>query len=336
MKPENYDPQPLALTEGYFSDQHYDSQEKMAQSSANWEHLCPYRLGSSRVYGRNKILQLHTMQIMYAHRKGGTMHIPALSKNSIAIVVIEKCEDKACYGRTKLHVGDILFFDDSHPSNFIINTMIQFTVVSIPKKILGPRLSQLSEVLDHHIHDTDALFEATLLEIQKRFTDPYYKKKDTLHFLEAEEEIQTLIMKLLSEQTPSIPKLTSGEKIALEIRDQVLDHMDGKISINSLAEQYDISVQTMQNSFKSLFGYTPKYFFRLLKLNHVHYELHKSDPEQTSVSKIALKWGFFHMGRFSAYYKELFGEYPSETLKTPYYQEEDVLESCAGRQEEMV
>ncbi len=57
------------------------------------------------------------------------------------------------------------------------------------------------------------------------------------------------------------------------------------------------------------------YFFCTLKLNLVYYELQKSDPEQTSVSIVALKWGFVHMGHFSAYYKELFGEYPSETLK---------------------
>jgi len=111
--------------------------------------------------------------------------------------------------------------------------------------------------------------------------------------------------------------------------------MDGKISISSLAEQYDVSEQTLQNSFKSLFGFTPKYFFRSLKLNLINQELKKSDLEQTTVSKIALKWGFVHMGRFSAYYTELFGEYPSQTLKTPCCQEENLDEACVSRQEEM-
>ena len=336
MKKEIPNPKPLILTEGYFSDQAYDSQEIMAQSSKNWEHHCRYQLGSNRLSGRNKILQLHSMQIMYAHRKGGTMHTVGLTKDSFAIVVIEACGDKACFGRMKLHTGDILFFDNSYPSNFIINTMIQFTVINIPKKMLGSRLSALSKILGHSIHDTDALYVITLNEIWKRFTDPSDTEKNVQQFIEAEEEIFAVIVKLLSEQTPTIPKLTSGEKIALEIRDQVLGHMDGKISIRSLAEEYDVSEQTLQNSFKSLFGFTPKQFFHSLKLNQAYHDLQKSDPEQTTVSEVALKWGFVHMGRFSAYYEELFGEYPSVTLnKTPYCQENAMAEECVDRQEEM-
>jgi AraC-like DNA-binding protein len=38
-------------------------------------------------------------------------------------------------------------------------------------------------------------------------------------------------------------------------------------------------------------------------------------PGQTStISDIALKWGFRHMSRFSAYYRKAFGELPSNTL----------------------
>ncbi len=335
MKNKKFTPQPLTLKEGYFSDQTYDGYEMMTKSINNWEQLCPYQLHPNGLSGRHQVLQLHSMQIAYAHRKGGTMHNAGSPKDSLAIAVLEACEDKACFGRMKLRVGDIVFFDDSHPHNFITNDTIQFSVVSIPRKRLGSQLSKLSNILDHRIHDTDALFATTLHEIWKRFTDTSHKEKDTLPFKEAEEEILAVIMKLLSEQTPSIPKLTSGEKTVLDIRDQVFHHMDGKISISSLAKQHEVTEQTLQNSFKSLFGFTPKRFFRLLKLNLVHQELQKSDPDQTKVSKVASKWGFVHMGRFSAYYKELFGEYPSQTLETLCCQEDNLGEACVIRQEEI-
>ena len=134
---------------------------------------------------------------------------------------------------------------------------------------------------------------------------------------------------------PVIPKLTEGEKTALEIRDQVFRHMDGNVSISSLARQYKISEQTMQSSFKSLFGFTPNRFLRLLKLNHVHQELLTSNTGQTTVSRVASKWGFMHMGHFSHYYAELFGKSPSDTLRTPYFQEEYIKEGCAIRREEL-
>ena len=203
------------------------------------------------------------------------------------------------------------------------------------QKKLGAQLSKLSNILDHHIHDTDDLFATTLNNIWKRFTDPSDQKKDRQQFIETENEILSIVTKLLSEQTPVIPKLTAGEKIALEIRDRVFTHMDGKFSIKSLAEEYDVTEQTLQNSFKSLFGFTPKNFFRLLKLNLVHQELQKSTPDQNTVLKIAFKWGFTHMGHFSKYYTELFGQNPSQTLKTICC-EEALKEGCVNRQEEML
>ncbi len=327
--------EPLILTEGYFSDEKYDSHDTMGKSINNWKQFCPYQLRPNSLSGRHQVLQLHSMQIAFAHRKGGTMHNAATAKNSLAIAVVEACTDKACFGRMKLQEGDIIFFDDSHPHNFIIKDSIKFSVVSIDKKELGPKLSKFTHILDHRIHDTDTLFTTTLHKIWERITNSSTKEKNSMNFKKVEEEILTVIMKLLSEQTPAIPKLTAGEKTALDIRDSVFDHMDGKFTIRTLAKEYNVSEQTLQNSFKSLFGFTPKYFFRILKLNLVHQELQKSNPEQSTVLKIASKWGFAHMGHFSKNYTEFFGENPSHTLKTVCCEKNSISEACVNRQEEM-
>jgi AraC-like DNA-binding protein len=275
------------------------------------------------------------MQIAYARRNGGTMHNAGSAKECLTVAVVETYADKACFGRIKLQAGDILFFDDSHPHNFIANDTIHFTAVTMRKSSLGARRSELFKALDLCIKDTDARLAATLHKILKRFTESSPEKMDTQHYQEAEEEIREVIMGLLAAQIPVVPKLTVGEKIALDIRDQVFYHMDGNISISSLAKEYKVSEQTLQNSFKSLFGFTPKLFLRLLKLNIVHYELKQEDPNQITVSRIAHKWGFRHMGRFSAYYTELFGENTSQTLKTIDQPEEDIVNTCVARQEEM-
>ncbi len=335
MKNKRYNPPPLTLTEGYFSDIYYDGNDMMSESINNWKQLCPYKLCSDGLNGRHQVLQLHSMQIAYAQRKGGTMHNIGSAKECLTIGVIEACAGKACVGNIKLHAGDILFFDDSHPHNFVTNDTIQFIAVTIQKSSLGSRLSKLSKALDLCIKDTDTRFVTTLREIWKRFTASPHEKKDTASYQEAEEEILTVVMELLSEQTPAKPKLTSGERIALTIRDQVFHHMDGNISIGSLAKRYEVSEQTLQNSFKSLFGFTPKLFLRQLKLNIVRQELQKNDPVQKTVSKVALKWGFRHMGRFSAYYTELFGENPSQTLKNTQADEKGLTAACVSRQEEI-
>ncbi len=335
MKKNKYNPPPLTLTEGYFSDKYYDGSTMMAQSINNWKQLCPYQLRPDGLSGRHQVLQLHSMQIAYAQRKGGTMHNIGSAKECLTIGVVEACAGKACIGNIKLQAGDILFFDDSHPHNFVTNDMIQFTAVTIRKSSLESRRCKLSKALDQCIKDTDTRFATTLHEIWKRFTESSHEKKNTQIYKDAEEEILTVIMELLSEQTPCKPKLTAGEKIALEIRDQVFHHMDGDISISSLAKQYEVSEQTLQNSFKSLFGFTPKLFLRQLKLNIVRQELQKNNPGQKTVSKVALKWGFRHMGRFSAYYTELFGENPSQTLKNTQADKKGLTAACVSRQEEI-
>ncbi|MCW3634281.1 helix-turn-helix domain-containing protein, partial [Burkholderia cenocepacia] len=49
---------------------------------------------------------------------------------------------------------------------------------------------------------------------------------------------------------------------------------------------------------------------------HVREELLADDtPGLASVTDIALKWGFAHLGRFAIEYKRVFGESPSATLR---------------------
>ena len=39
-----------------------------------------------------------------------------------------------------------------------------------------------------------------------------------------------------------------------------------------------------------------------------------SDPSSTSITKVANRWGFWHMGQFASDYRKLFVELPSDTL----------------------
>ena len=115
-------------------------------------------------------------------------------------------------------------------------------------------------------------------------------------------------------QTGEKPHLTKGEKTALEVRSFLLNSLEETMSVQSIVVQFKTSQKTLQNSFKSLFGITPKRFMRTLKLNKAHEDLQHVDALTTNVSDIAIKWGFCNFGRFSKDYKALFDVLPSETL----------------------
>ncbi|WP_349814825.1 helix-turn-helix domain-containing protein [Curtobacterium sp. MCJR17_043] len=71
----------------------------------------------------------------------------------------------------------------------------------------------------------------------------------------------------------------------------------------------------MQESFRRTLGVSPLTYLRQVRLDRVHDELLARDPRTASVGEVATRWGFAHLGRFSAAYAERFGEYPKQTLR---------------------
>ena len=129
-----------------------------------------------------------------------------------------------------------------------------------------------------------------------------------------EKEIVSAIGEAFFGQTEDKPALTKGEHTAIEVKNFLLNSLEESMTIQSICEQFDVSDKTLQSAFKSLFGITPKHFMELLKLNHAHTDLKSSTTEDMNVSAVAMKWGFSHFGRFSERYRDLFGNFPSETL----------------------
>ncbi len=305
----------------------YNNYKDMQESSLNWEYLCAYQLLPTAMEGKHQIILLDTMQLSYTYRVGGMMHNALSPKNMVSVAVIHECQGKACFNSMKIKKGDILFFDDTDFIDFMSNDVIQASIVSLPKRD-DALTSKLLNSIGSFLHNTENRLASFLLELStKEIQESQYKS--------IEVEIKKILFELLEQETLKKPKLTKSEKIALKIRESFYKHMDIKVDIKALALEYGISEQSLQNGFKSLFGFTPKYFLRQLKLNHVHHDLLEASSDTTQISKIAHKWGFRHMGHFSHYYKELFKENPSITLEKEVEHVDGITESCAVRVEEI-
>ncbi len=98
------------------------------------------------------------------------------------------------------------------------------------------------------------------------------------------------------------------------------DYMDACLQTGSVPTITDICVttgvseRTLQYAFRSAMQLTPVAYLRTLRLNRVRTDLLLALPTHTTVTQIAMRWGFVHLGEFSQEYKRLFGERPSETL----------------------
>lgn len=83
----------------------------------------------------------------------------------------------------------------------------------------------------------------------------------------------------------------------------------------AIAEAAGMSLRTLQSTFRRDLGLTPHDYLRRIRLDRVREDLRHADPGSVTVSEVARRWGFAHLGRFSASYAERFGEQPRSTLR---------------------
>ena len=87
------------------------------------------------------------------------------------------------------------------------------------------------------------------------------------------------------------------------------------VHIAELCTALRISRRTLHRAFSEALGIGPMDFLRKARLGAVHAVLKRSDPTTTRIGHVAAEYGFGELGRFSAYYRRLFGELPSDTLR---------------------
>jgi AraC-like DNA-binding protein len=75
--------------------------------------------------------------------------------------------------------------------------------------------------------------------------------------------------------------------------------------------------EPLQRSFERSGQPSPMLYLRRLRLQRVHTELAANSPDSVTVTMVAGRCGFMHLGRFAGQYRQLFGETPSQTLRAP-------------------
>jgi AraC-like DNA-binding protein len=91
-------------------------------------------------------------------------------------------------------------------------------------------------------------------------------------------------------------------------------HLREDISMNVLADIASTSTRALYSGFERFVGMPPQTYIRNRRLEGARSDLEKMSAPVT-VARIAMDWGFGHLGRFSIEYRARFGESPSDTLR---------------------
>ncbi len=97
--------------------------------------------------------------------------------------------------------------------------------------------------------------------------------------------------------------------------DAVHAHPEHPYTTGDLAALAGVSVRSLQQAFQSHLGVSPMAYVRRVRLARAHADL--AAGRVAGVAEAASRWGFTHLGRFAAAYREVFGVPPSATLRSP-------------------
>jgi transcriptional regulator GlxA family with amidase domain len=128
------------------------------------------------------------------------------------------------------------------------------------------------------------------------------------------------LVRLLLETVPHRFSVTLARKPALvapwhvkQAKEFMHQNMHRPLKASDIAEACGTGVRSLEAGFRAFQNMALMAYLRRIRLEAVHAELTRPDNLQP-VAEIALRWGFAHLGRFSAYYRMAYGELPSETV----------------------
>jgi AraC-like DNA-binding protein len=86
------------------------------------------------------------------------------------------------------------------------------------------------------------------------------------------------------------------------------------LTLAEAAAEVGFSPRTLSRTIEKRHGMGPMAFRRRMRLEAAHRDLRCADPASTTVTEVALRYGFTELGRFAGAHYRTFGELPSECL----------------------
>lgn len=93
------------------------------------------------------------------------------------------------------------------------------------------------------------------------------------------------------------------------------DNLGEPVTVADLSRMAGVSERTLRAAFHDVIGVSPKRYAITQRLRAAHEALSAADPQSTTVTDVAMTFGFFELGRFAGRYRHAFGEVPSQTLR---------------------
>ena len=108
-----------------------------------------------------------------------------------------------------------------------------------------------------------------------------------------------------------IPRPEIVERVDAFLR----ENLGETVTIAELSRIAGVSERTLRAAFHDVVGVSPKQHVIRQRLQAARAALSAAEPGTTTVTDVAMSYGFLELGRFAGRYRDTFGEAPSWTLR---------------------
>ena len=136
----------------------------------------------------------------------------------------------------------------------------------------------------------------------------------------AEEEIMLITSHVLEASSRAMPRRIgrpqfSRDRVIARALAYIEDHKGEPLLINDLCIATQVSERTLRSIFQEHFGVGPMRLLKVRQLREIRSALMAADASESTVTKIAARFGVWDYSLFARNYKALYGETPLQTLR---------------------
>lgn len=116
-----------------------------------------------------------------------------------------------------------------------------------------------------------------------------------------------------AQSSPDIAASNTPFRTVRSVRAYIEANADQDLRVASICRHARVSRRNLEYSFQTCLEQSPATYLRNVRLNEIRRALKSPENATRTIGDIAAEWGVWHLSRFAQYYREQFGELPSET-----------------------
>ena len=171
---------------------------------------------------------------------------------------------------------------------------------------IAAMLNMSSPAVSHHLR---VLKDSGLLSSRREGREVYYRAADTTQ----SRLLHEMIEQVMDVACPQWRSEAQQVQLIRQIHDYLLTHMEQRVTIEELARQYLINPTTLKTVFKEVYGSSLAAHMKEHRMEKAAALLRETDM---SVAEIAGQVGYESQSKFTAAFKEQFGQLPTAYRRT--------------------